>query len=257
MHATSEIAFARTDPRVVPLAARPFSQTRSALPAAFAASLSSDDRAAIEALRPSIRRLEAGQTLFEQGDLPDHVYILAGGWALRHRTLADGRRQILDFALPGALLGWGSGAGMGHGVEARTDCTLCAIPRGQFRALTARLPSLALRIAESFAEGEAVAFDRLTTVGQLTARERVAHLLHELAGRARRAMGRAAGTEGFDLPLTQTHIADALGLTSVHVCRTLAELRKDNVLLLRAGKLKVLDMARLREEAGVDETLAA
>jgi hypothetical protein len=117
------------------------------------------------------------------------------------------------------------------------------------------VPALAFRLIQTLAQNEAIALERLMTIGRLSARERIAHLLVELVARARQAGLRV--TEkfftmqgGFTLPLTQTHIADATGLTSVHVCRTLAELRKDGVVLLRTGKLQILDIRQLIAEAG-------
>lgn len=227
---------------------------RSALPAAFAASLSPEERTAIEALNPAIKRLQVGQCLYEQGDHSDFVYLLIDGWAFRYRTLNDGRRQIVDFALPGALLGFGPGRLVSHGVEARTVCDLCVIPRARFDELLLRVPALAFRLIQTLAQNEAIALERLMTIGRLSARERIAHLLVELVARARQAglrvTERSFTSGGFTLPLTQTHIADATGLTSVHVCRTLAELRKDGVVLLRTGKLQILDIRQLIAEAG-------
>lgn len=225
---------------------------RAALPASFAASLSAEERAAIEALRPAIRRLQVGQVLYEQGDSSEFVYLLIDGWAFRYRTLGDGRRQIVDFTLPGALLGFGPGRIMSHGVEARTVCDLCVIPRARFDALLLQVPTLAVRLIQTLAQNEAIALERLMTIGRQSARERIAHLLVELVARARQS-GLKASDKGFTLPLTQTHIADAIGLTSVHVCRTLAELRKDGIVLLRAGRLQILDIRQLVSEAGFAE----
>ncbi len=226
--------------------------SRSALPPAFAASLSTEERAAFEALRPAVRRLQVGQVLYEQGDASEFVYLLIDGWAFRYRTLGDGRRQIVDFTLPGALLGFGPGRIMSHGVEARTVCDLCVIPRARFDALLLQVPSLAIRLIQTLAQNEAIALERLMTIGRQSARERIAHLLVELVARARQS-GLKVTDKGFTLPLTQTHIADAIGLTSVHVCRTLAELRKDGIVLLRAGRLQIQDIRQLTAEAGFAE----
>src|SRR5262249_39906560 len=194
-------------------------------------------------------RLQVGQCLYEQGDHSDFVYLLIDGWAFRYRTLGDGRRQIVDFALPGALLGFGPNRLVTHGVEARTICDLCVIPRARFDELLLRVPALAFRLIQTLAQNEAIALERLMTIGRQSARERISHLLVELVARARQA-GLRVTDKGFTLPLTQTHIADATGLTSVHVCRTLAELRKDEVVLLRPGRLQILDIRQLIAEAG-------
>jgi CRP-like cAMP-binding protein len=207
------------------------------------------EREALQQLRPMIRRVQDGQILFDQGDAADTVHILLDGWAFRYRVLGDGRRQIVDFALPGALLGYGADRIMTHGVEARTVCDFWTVPRAQFEQLLLRTPRLAMRVVEMLARNEAMALERLMTLGRQTARERIAHLLVELIARAREA-GKRVTERGFTLPLTQTHIADATGLTAVHVCRTLAALRKSGLCVLRNGRLQILDMKKLIVEAG-------
>jgi len=101
------------------------------------------------------------------------------------------------------------------------------------------------------AGAEARAFEHLTSVGRRSARERVAHLIMELLVRARH-LNAGGGTARMTLPLMQPHIDDALGLASETVCRSLAAMRKDGILVLRAQKLEVLDIDRLAEEAGVE-----
>lgn len=219
------------------------------LPQVLIEGLGPEERAALQELRPIIRRVQDGQTLYDQGDAAESVYILLDGWAFRYRVLGDGRRQIVDFSLPGSLLGYGVDTVMTHGVEARTVCDFWAIPRSRFEQLLLRFPRLAMRVVEMLARNEAIALERLMTLGRQTARERIAHLLVELVARAREA-GKRVTDRGFALPLTQTHIADATGLTAVHVCRTLAVLRKSGLCLLRNGRLQILDMKKLIVEAG-------
>jgi CRP/FNR family transcriptional regulator, anaerobic regulatory protein len=221
----------------------------STLPHVLVNGLGSVERAALQELRPTVRRVQDGQTLYDQGDAAGSVYILLDGWAFRYRVLGDGRRQIVDFTLPGALLGYGVDRTMTHGVEARTVCDFWAIPRAQFEQLLVRYPRLAMRVVELLARNEAIALERLMTLGRQSARERIAHLLVELIARAREA-GKRVTERGFTLPLTQTHIADATGLTAVHVCRTLAVLRKSGLCVLRNGRLQILDMKKLIVEAG-------
>src|SRR5262245_64474999 len=111
------------------------------------------------------------------------------------------------------------------------------------------VPVLALRFIELLAAAEARAFEHLTNVGRRSARERVANLMLELLLRARQ-LNSAGPTPRMTLPLMQPHIADALGLASETVCRTLAAMRKDGIVVLRAQKLDVLDIDRLAAEAG-------
>jgi CRP-like cAMP-binding protein len=221
------------------------------LPSILAAGLSPQDMLRVNAARPSFRTLKAGETLYFQGDACRYIYLLLDGWAFRHQSLEDGRRQILDFALPGAVVGFPGTGTMGHSVESLTPCTFSVFTREGLFDLLQRVPALGVRFMELMASAEARAFEHLTSVGRRTARERVANLLAELVQRTRRP-GQAAGAARFTLPLMQPHIADALGLASETVCRSLAAMRKDGVIVLRAGKLEVLDLERLAEEAGME-----
>lgn len=228
------------------------------LPQVLAASLSAQDMLRVNAARPAFRTLRAGESLYFQGDEARNIYLLHDGWAFRHQSLEDGRRQILDFGLPGAVFGFPGSGTLTHSVEALTHCTFSVFSRDKMFDLLTRVPALGLRFMEIMASAEARAFEHLTSVGRRTARERVANLLMELLLRARRATP-AGGSARMTLPLMQPHIADALGLASETVCRTLAAMRKDGILVLRAQKLDVLDMTRLAGEAGIDidETMPA
>jgi CRP-like cAMP-binding protein len=220
------------------------------LPSALAVGLSARDLLRVDAARPSVRTLKAGESLYFQGDACRNVYLLLDGWAFRHQSLEDGRRQILDFVLPGSAFGLaGSGVTM-HGVEALTPCRFSVFGRDNLSALMQQVPVLALRFIELLAGAEARAFEHLTNVGRRSARERVANLICELLVRARQQSA-AGQTPRMTLPLMQPHIADALGLASETVCRTLAAMRKDGIVVLRAQKLDVLDTGRLAAEAGV------
>jgi CRP-like cAMP-binding protein len=221
------------------------------LPPALAAGLSAQDVLHVSRAHRSFRTLKAGECLYFQGDVCHSIYLLLDGWAFRHQSLEDGRRQILDFALPGAAFGLPGGGLMAHTVEALTPCRFSVFTRDSLCEMLQRVPVLALRFVELLANAEARAFEHLTSVGRRSARERVANLLIELLMRAHRVKP-ARHAQHITLPLMQPHIADALGLASETVCRTLAAMRKDRIVVLRAQKLDVLDFDRLASEAGVE-----
>ena len=221
------------------------------LPPALTVGLSAQDILRVNAARPSVRTLKAGQYLYFQGDDCQTIYLLLDGWAFRHQSLEDGRRQILDFALPGTVFGLAGRGVMTHSVEALTPCRFTIFARDNLCELMQRVPMLAVRFVELVAGAEARAFEHLTNVGRRSARERVANLLMELLMRAGQ-LSAAAQTPRMTLPLMQPHIADALGLASETVCRVLAAMRRDGVVVLRAQKLEVLDINRLASEAGVE-----
>jgi CRP-like cAMP-binding protein len=197
--------------------------------------------------------IDAGTDIYYQGEPCDELYTLLDGWVYLYQILEDGRRQILDFALPGAFLGFqGSlGAPMTHSAQCLTDIAVCVFPLNNLLDLFRRHPELALLMALITARVWTLANEHLTNVGRRTARERVAHLLLELFFRVRLCDPSPHG-DTIELPLTQEHIGDALGLTSVHVNRTLRRLREDGLLAVSGRTLRVLDPDQLAEVAGFD-----
>jgi CRP-like cAMP-binding protein len=207
--------------------------------------------------RSGDRKLRAGQDLFGLGERCDAIYNLVGGWMFRYTLLEDGRRQILDFLLPGAVLGFHptEGAMTTFGVEALTDASLCVIPHKAIERLSRQYPEIALRLARLIARDRSLAFDHLSSVGRHSARERVAHLLLELFIRSRAQWPDTRVAE-LRLPLTQEHIGDATGLTFIHVSRVLSQLRQDGIVEFHYRRLRILDPDKLIEVAGIDPHLA-
>lgn len=197
------------------------------------------------------KALAPGQDLYRQGEQNSHVYVLLEGWAFRHQGLPDGRRQILDFLLPGSILGLAGRGVSTHGVEALTACSIAVLPRRAIVDWLQADPCSALELLEQLIENEARSFDHMTSLGRRSARERIAALMVELCGRVR-AGSRVSPSGVITLPLKQTHIADALGLTNEHVCRTLKAMRTDGIMSLHEGQLHILDIAALAEAAGIE-----
>jgi CRP-like cAMP-binding protein len=208
----------------------------------------------VNAARPTFCTLEAGESLYYQGDDCRNIYLLLDGWAFRHQILEDGRRQILDFGLPGVVLGLPGTGTMSHSLETLTPCTFSVFTRERLFDLMRDVPALGFRLLEIMADAESRAFEHLTSVGRRTAKERVAHLLLELVLRAQGGT-RTPADGTMTLPLMLPHIADGLGLTSETVCRALSAMRKERVVNLRGQKLDVIDLKRLAAAAGVDLSL--
>jgi CRP/FNR family transcriptional regulator, anaerobic regulatory protein len=206
-----------------------------------------------EAKAAQRRGLKPGESLFLQDDRVDNVYILLEGWAFRYQDLKDGRRQIVDFALPGDVVGLSETAAAPCGLEALTPCTFACYSRKAFFELIGRQPAMGLALVQMLSLAEARAIEHVTSLGRRTARERVAHLLLELVTRLER-LNLMADSKSLDLPLMLSHVADALGLANETVCRCLSGLRRDGVLVLRERRLKVLDLRRLAAEANLSET---
>ncbi len=205
--------------------------------------------------RSGYRLIRAGHVLFEPGDEVGHVYSVIDGWLFLYQILADGRRQILDFALPGALVGLVADDGESiYGVQALSEALLCVVPRARVLALARRFPAYGEQLIRAEIREQTLTFERLTCLGRRCAQERVAHLLLELFCRLHHRLPAQAG-ETTPLPLTQGEIADAVGLTPVHVNRTLQELRRLGILEVGKGQLRIVDSERLAELAGFPEAI--
>ena len=207
----------------------------------------------VERFKSGNRVFRAGTDIYFQGEPSRELYTLLDGWVFLYQILEDGRRQILDFALPGAFLGFQPNldAPMAHSAQCLSDVATCVFPRNSLLDLFRAHPELALRMAWITARDWTLANEHLTNVGRRSARERVAHLLLELFYRVRLAHPSPHG-DTIELPLTQEHIGDAIGLTAVHVNRTLRGLRESGLLTMTGRTLRVLDPDALAEVAGFD-----
>jgi CRP-like cAMP-binding protein len=195
---------------------------------------------------------KAGTALFHQGEPFDQVLIIRSGWVLTYKVFQDGQRQIIRFALPGDLIGFEGDetSGMAYTAEALSDVTLCSFKRSLFYGVCANSPGLAMNFATTVTREALAAWNHVGALGQQSAMGRVANLLLDLH---RRVVAQCeANGPTLHLPINQIHIADATGLTSVHVCRTLKQLRLERLLEFNKGQLVLLDPARLAEIAQLD-----
>ena len=178
------------------------------------------------------------------------LYTLYEGWGIRYRTVSEGNRQILDFLLPGDLMGlpatlldssWES-------VRALTPITLCALDANRLPALFREHPSLALALFQGRLRDQERADTRLTLLGQLGACERLGYLLLELRDRLR-LRGLFTGRSG-SLPLKRIHLADAVGLSKVHLMRALRQLRERGLAEVAGRMLTIGDERKLARFSG-------
>jgi len=200
----------------------------------------------IDELRGKRLQLGARQTLAREGDDTLNIHVLRSGWAFRFKSLEDGRRQILAFLLPGDLIGvLEPGAHMyPYGVETLTESEVITLPRQRLLDAAAQDASLALDLFWLAANERRQAEERLLSVGRRSADERMAALiLHVYASAAERDLADAQGQVPF--PVSQQHIADALGLSLVHTNKTLRRLLALGVYELAGGRLRVVDAAAL------------
>jgi CRP-like cAMP-binding protein len=180
-------------------------------------------------------------------DAPGAVLNVISGWLIIYAS--GNRREILDLALPGDMLGgFPPDADPSTAIASTlTETVLCPIPWAALAKIRLRRSALDARLLEMHAETLARSREHLRRLGWRSARERVASLLLELALRAQPGRQILSGATVF-MPLTQQHVADAAGLTAIHVNRTLRDLRDEGVCRLNRGTLwigRIEEMAAL------------
>jgi CRP-like cAMP-binding protein len=208
------------------------------------------DLATIDRMKCEDMIVPAGQDLFRQGGRAENFYTLYDGWGLRYHHLRDGSRQILDVLLPGdmagltaVLLGYSA-----HSVQALTAANFCVLNGDALPGLFRKNPELALALMRTCLADARRADLRATMLGRLSAAERVGYFLIEIYDRLRR---RGMVRSGIcPCPLRGIDVADAVGLSRVHVMRAFKELRGEALLQRERGNLFIPDFARLAAYTG-------
>lgn len=212
--------------------------------------LDSEDIAALSALEDlPICENRARSDIAQEGDNPTVIRLLVSGWACRYKDLPDGRRQIVGFFLPGDFcdLNVYILSELDHSIGALTPVRYFEIPPQQFQTIIDARPHLTRALLWHEMVSSGIQREWLLSIGQRSPVERLAHLFVELHQRLK-AVGLAQG-HSFEFPITQHHLAEANGLSPVHVNRTLQEMRRDGLIELADRKLKILDFDRLKQVA--------
>ena len=211
--------------------------------------VTAQELAFIEKLRTATISIEAGRDIISEQKSTGKIYTLYAGWAFRYKTLSDGRRQIMNFLLPGDLVGLQEkfADGATSGVQAATDVMLCVFPQDGLWEIFRNHPSLGYDVTWLAAREENMLDENLLTTGRRNAMERVAMLLLHLFRRAQR-VGLTRDGE-VDFPFNQQHIADALGLSLVHTNKTLRRLHRLGLHEIRDGRLRVINPKALQRIA--------
>lgn len=195
---------------------------------------------------------DSGMTVIREGEDSSYLFTLLSGWAFRYKMLPDGRRQILNYLLPGDLVGL-QGMMMGemdHSVEALSPLVLCVFQRDRLPEMFQNHPGLGFDTTWLAAQEERMLDDHLLSLGRRTALERAAYLLAFLYHRAI-AVGLDASRTLY-LPITQNHVADTLGLSIVHTNKTLRKLADRGLMRWLDRSCEVLDVGGLMELAEWD-----
>lgn len=217
------------------------------------AQLTPADVTALEAATARSRKYVARQDLIREGDEPGPVFVMLEGWACRYKILPSGTRQIMAFLMPGDAcdLHVNMLAAMDHGIQAISSSQVGTISRAEMQAMMHDHPNIARAMYTAQLIDEGIMRAWIVSMGRRSSTERVAHLMCELYLRARN-IGLTTDTE-IALPLSQLVLADALGMTPVHINRVLKTLRLSGAMALRRGHLDILDPVKLAQIAGFDE----
>ena len=207
--------------------------------------------AAIEAMRAGQLSVSAGNDIVLPGEQNANLYTLFSGWAYRYKELEDGRLQILNFLLPGDLVGLQAAMfePPRHGIVALTDSRLCRFPRGKVWKLFGSIPDLAFDITWLGAREESFVDQNMLSVGRLVAEERVAALVLMLFKRLK-ALNLTDGMS-FEFPLTQQHMADALGLSLAHLNKTVAQLKRKGLFEIDGDRMTLKNPKILQRTAHI------
>ncbi len=197
-------------------------------------------------------RVEPGASFLRIGERSDYLYTVLYGWAFRYKMLDDGRRQILNYALPADMVGLQGAVmkEMEHSVEALTPLTLCVFPRAKLWQLYEHFPSLAFDLTWLAAREEQLIDEHLVSLGRRTALERTAYLLLHLFVRAEEAG--LTKNSAIQFPIRQQHLADTLGMSLVHTNKTLRRLFVSKAVRWKDRVFEIVDRAALTAIAGDD-----
>jgi CRP-like cAMP-binding protein len=218
------------------------------------ATLSEEEKAALLRLPMQIMDLRADQDIVREGDRPTRSCLLLEGYACRCKITQEGRRQIMSFHIPGEIPDLQSLhlRVMDHTLQTITPCRVGFITHEAIQDLCHRQPRIAGALWRETLIDAAIFREWMVGIGRRSAHARIAHLLCEMLVRMRAVS--LAEDHACELPFTQTEIGDALGLSTVHVNRTLQELRGAGLITLRGGALTVQDWEGLKEAGEFDQT---
>jgi CRP-like cAMP-binding protein len=214
-----------------------------------------EEKAALLAAAGPVETFAPGSDLVREGDRPDRSMLVAQGFTTRYRLLGDGTRQITAIHLPGDFVDLHSFLlkTMDHSVGALSACRAVTFPHANLRAITERHPHLARMLWLMTLLDSAIHREWIVAMGRRSALEQLAHLLCEIFTRLA-VVGLGDTTRELMLPINQTELGDTLGLSTVHVNRTLQQLRAERLISWQGQAVRILDWDRLAAIAEFDPT---
>jgi CRP-like cAMP-binding protein len=216
--------------------------------------MSDADEQAVFALSHSVSRVAPREYLVREGDLPKHCCLLIEGYASRSKLAVDGGRQIVSFHMAGDILDLQHLflECADHNVQAITEGMVAWIPMNGLRELATNHPMIGTAFWRDALIDASIFREWVLNVGRRDAKTRIAHMLCEFI--ARSEVAGLGSPQSIELPFTQEEIADATGLTLVHVNRMLRCLAEDGLLKRTGRSLQILDWNRFKKAAGFDQS---
>ena len=214
--------------------------------------VSEEDVQRVLALPTTVKAVSTGQYLVREGRPATECCVLLSGFACRHKLAATGARQIVSFHLPGDLLDLQHLllSVADHNVQTITEAVVAWIPMGAIRKLSAESHAIAEALWRDTLIDASIFREWVLNVGRRDAKTRIAHMLCEFAARCEAAG--LGSPSAFELPMTQEQIADATGLTSVHVNRMLRALESDGAIARDRRHIRIADWQNMRSIADFD-----
>ncbi len=218
----------------------------------FGARLTAEDEEALSSLTKVVRCVHAKGDIVLEGDAPRSIALVLDGWAYSYRELENGRRQIISVLLPGDLTEpFGAlPTFMAHSLGALTPVTFAQVSPDAIRAAARSSPTIEEALWWDLLAFMTIEREHVVSLGRRSAVERLGHFFCEL--QLRLSLIGLAEDGTFDFPVTQTNLGDILGLSSVHVNRSIQYLRARGLVSLRAGRLIIHDVEELRAASYFD-----
>jgi len=209
------------------------------------ASLQQADREALRSLPFRLQTAPQNHYLVREGDVVTDCCVLLEGYVCRHKTTFKGDRQIVSFHMPGDILDLQNLllSSSDHNLQTITKATFARVPAAELRRIAQERPAVNEALWRDTLIDASIFREWVLNVGRRDAKSRIAHMLCEFA--SRREQAGLGSPERFELPMTQDQIADATGLTPVHVNRMLHELDNDGVIVRNRREVQITDWARM------------
>ena len=214
--------------------------------------LSPDELDCLMELQSNRQNIARSTDVVHEGQTGHDAYILQQGWAYSYKLLPDGGRQVINFSVPGDFMGLRSALlrTSDHSFASIDDAVVSRFSVKRMISVFSQFPRVGAGVLWAVSRDEAMLVEHLVGVGRRSAIERVAHFFLELGDRLQ-LVGMASETH-FECPLNQYLLADALGLTAIHINRVLRQLREQGLITLKQHHVVITDVKGLKELAGYE-----